>query len=107
MVNRFMRVMVLFDLPVSSAKKRKEYTQFRRFLIQSGYCMLQYSVYARTVRNRDDAEAHIAKLRGALPPEGAVRALLVTEKQYESMRILLGDRYAEETYLDSTELLEV
>ena len=48
-----------------------------------------------------------AKLKSALPPEGSVRALLVTEKQYENMRVLLGDRYAEETYLDSTDLLEL
>ena len=107
MVNRFMRVMAFFDLPVNTAKKRREYTQFRRYLIQDGYFMLQYSVYARTVRNRDDAESHIAKLKSALPPEGSVRALLVTEKQYENMRVLLGDHYAEETYLDSTDLLEL
>lgn len=107
MINRFMRVMVFFDLPVNTAKRRREYTQFRRYLIQDGYFMLQYSVYSRTVRNRDDAESHIAILKSALPPEGSVRALLVTEKQYDSMRVLLGDRYAEETYLDSTDLLEL
>lgn len=107
MINRFMRVMVFFDLPVNTARKRKEYTQFRRRLIQDGYFMLQYSVYSRTVRNRDDAESHIARLRSILPPEGSVRALLVTEKQYENMRVLLGDRYAEETYLDSSDLLEL
>lgn len=107
MTNCFMRILVFFDLPVHTAEKRKEYTLFRRYLIQNGYFMLQYSVYTRTVRNRDDAESHIARLKKAMPPEGSIRALLVTEKQYENMHILLGDRYAEETYLDSTELLEL
>lgn len=69
--------------------------------------MLQYSVYVRTVRNRDDAVSRIAHLRTHLPPEGSIRALLITEKQYENMYLLLGERYAEESYLDSGDLLEL
>ena len=44
MVNRFMRVMVFFDLPVKTKKDRKAYTDFRKFLIKDGFIMVQYSV---------------------------------------------------------------
>jgi CRISPR-associated protein Cas2 len=44
---RFMRILVFFDLPVVSKEDRKVYGQFRKFLIQDGYDMLQFSVYCR------------------------------------------------------------
>lgn len=56
MINRFMKVIVFFDLPVSTKEKRKQYSQFRKNLIKSGFIMVQFSVYARTVRNNDDAK---------------------------------------------------
>lgn len=107
MNNRFMRVMVFFDLPVSTRKKRREYALFRKSLIESGYAMLQYSVYSRTVRNHDDAMKHIARLKKQVPPEGSVRAMVVTEKQYAGMYLLLGDRLAEENYLDDRDMMEL
>ena len=48
MVDRFMRMIVFFDLPVTTKKDRKAYTDFRKFLIRDGFIMLQYSVYSRT-----------------------------------------------------------
>ena len=105
MYNRFMKILVLFDLPVVLPSDRKEYAQFRRFLIEDGYAMMQFSVYCRTVRNHNDAEKHLQRVKQNLPPEGSVRALLITEKQYENMQILLGEGYANESFLDSTDLL--
>ena len=107
MVNRFMRIMVFFDLPVSTKKKRKEYALFRKALIDNGYTMLQFSVYSRTARNHDDAMKHVNRLKSIIPPEGSVRAMVVTEKQYAGMYLLLGDRLAEETYLDDRDMLEL
>lgn len=50
---KFMRMIVFFDLPVTTAAKRKAANQFRQFLVKDGYQMLQLSVYARIVRGRD------------------------------------------------------
>ena len=52
-MNKFMRMMVIFDLPVLTAKQRKMATRFRNFLLTDGYTMLQYSVYVR-ICNEDD-----------------------------------------------------
>lgn len=107
MINRFMRILVMFDLPVSSKKARKDYTRFRKFLINDGYTMLQFSVYGRITRNHDDAAKHINRLRANLPPKGSVRALTVTEKQYAAMLVLVGKRTATEDLLIPREILEL
>lgn len=107
MVNRFMRIIVFFDLPVNTKSRRKAYSAFRKYLIQNGFVMVQYSVYSRTVRNHDDAAKHKDRLSKNLPPEGSVRVMTVTEKQYDSMSILVGEKTKEENYLDSRDIIEL
>ena len=41
---RYMRLLVLFDLPVTTTEERREYTKFRKYLIKSGFMMFQESV---------------------------------------------------------------
>lgn len=87
-----MRILVLFDLPVATALERKSAAQFRKFLLKDGYYMVQYSVYCRVCNGNDAVEKHEKRLNMNLPNEGSIRMLVITEKQYESMRILLGGR---------------
>lgn len=107
MINRFMKVIVFFDLPVSTKNLRKQYSQFRKNLIKQGFTMVQFSVYARTVRNNDDAKKYSKIVKSFLPPNGSVRLLIITDKQYDSMEILLGEKYAEENYLDKRDIIEL
>ena len=85
-----MRLMVLFDLPVVTKDERRAYAQFRRFLLNDGYDMIQFSVYGRILNGTDAEEKHMKRLLNSLPPEGSIRVLTVTEKQYASMKILVG-----------------
>lgn len=87
-----MRLMVFFDLPVTTAQKRKAANQFRLFLQKDGYQMLQLSVYVRIVRGRDALQKHYTRLRKNLPEEGHIRCLEVTEKQFTSMKLLIGEQ---------------
>lgn len=86
-----MRMLVFFDLPVTTAKERKSATQFRKFLLKDGYHMVQYSVYSRVCNGVDAVNKHEARLHLNLPEKGSIRLLVITEKQYESIRILLGE----------------
>ena len=86
-----MRIIVFFDLPVKSAKERRTAGQFRSFLLNDGYYMMQYSVYTRICNGTDAVAKHRARLYRNLPENGAIRMLVITEKQYESIEILLGD----------------
>ena len=81
---------MFFDLPVTTQKNRKDASDFRKFLLRDGYHMLQYSVYARVCNGMDAVEKHRARLKQHLPNNGAIRLLVITEKQFESIDILLG-----------------
>ena len=43
---RTMWLMVMFDLPTDTPKARRRYRDFRNYLLQDGFDMLQFSVYA-------------------------------------------------------------
>lgn len=89
-MNKFMRILIFFDLPVKTAAQRREAARFRNFLLNDGYHMLQYSVYARVCNGADAVEKHRARVRQILPDNGSIRMLTITERQYESIEILLG-----------------
>lgn len=89
-MNRFMRMLVFFDLPVKTKENRREAARFRKFLLNDGYYMVQYSVYARICNGMDAVNKHRQRLKQNLPDDGAIRMLVITEKQYESIEILLG-----------------
>jgi CRISPR-associated protein Cas2 len=53
-----MWVMVMFDLPVGSKEDRKNYSQFRKKLLENGFRIMQYSVYARPCFTDETAETY-------------------------------------------------
>lgn len=92
----FMRLFVFFDLPVTKKEQRKIATRFRKDLIDEGYTMLQFSVYCRVCRGQDMVERQLRRLKLSIPKEGNIRIIQVTEKQYESMVLLIGEPKKEE-----------
>ena len=101
---KYMRVLVMFDMPTQSKEDRKHGTRFRQQLLKEGFMMLQFSVYMRICKGAASANAQINRLEGKLPPKGHVRAIVLTEKQFDSMRLLLGKASAQETKLAPKEL---
>ncbi len=80
-----MWVMTLFDLPVVTKPERKRATGFRNFLLDQGFEMVQFSVYARFAPGRERAEAITRKIGTAVPQNGKVDILYFTDKQYEQI----------------------
>lgn len=89
---RYMRLIVFFDLPVATAKQRKDYRLFRKYLTKDGFLMLQESVYAKLVINDAAASAAVARLRKNRPPAGLVQVLRVTETAFSTMEYITGTR---------------
>ena len=102
---RFMRLLVLFDLPVVSKAERRDYTLFRKFLINDGYDMVQYSIYGRILNGEDALEKHMKRLVINLPPKGSVRCLSVTEKQFAGMKMLVGLPVFQEKAIKANQML--
>ena len=100
---RFMRIVLFFDLPTLTEKNRKEYTRFRKFLIKMGFMMLQESVYVKLALNATTTNTLISNLEKNKPEEGLIQILLVTEKQYSKLYMLLCENRNE--VLDTTERL--
>ena len=103
-MNRFMRILVFFDLPVKTKKERRDSTRFRNFLLKDGYHMIQFSVYARICNGPDSVEKHRLRLKNNIPDNGAIRMLVITEKQYEAIEILLGGLCAEDEPFQAQQL---
>lgn len=91
-----MRLIVMYDLPVITEKDKKIYSKFRRFLLNDGYIMMQFSIYSRICKNHDDIYKHINRIRQNTPEKGNVRLLQVTENQYNSMLLLTGSKASDE-----------
>lgn len=87
---RVMRLMVMFDLPVTTSEDRRNYRQFRKLLINEGFLMIQESVYVRVAVNKQSADFLERRLAKSAPPVGIVQTIIITEKQYIAMKFLTG-----------------
>jgi CRISPR-associated protein Cas2 len=85
-----MWVVTMFDLPVDTKKARKAYAQFRKELLRDGFTKMQYSVYVRHCPSEENAAVHVSRVEKLVPDDGEVRILLLTDKQFERMRIFWG-----------------
>ncbi|MFR7854968.1 MAG: CRISPR-associated endonuclease Cas2 [Acutalibacteraceae bacterium] len=86
-----MRVLIFFDLPTETREDRRDYTRFRKFLIKSGYMMIQESVYSKLSLNSGQTDQIIEEVKKHRPQKGSVQILSITEKQYSKMEILSGN----------------
>lgn len=87
-----MWIIVLFDLPTDTAKARKDYTRFRKHLLNDGFSMMQYSVYIRHCASDENAAVHISRVKSSLPPDGEVRIIKITDKQFGRIEVFFGAR---------------
>lgn len=87
----FMRILVMFDLPTYTSIDIREYRRFRKFLIKNGFIMMQESIYTKLVLNPSSAELVRKQVRKEIPKEGLVQMITITEKQFASMELLIGE----------------
>ena len=102
---RFMRVIVMFDLPTETAEDMKNYRLFRKMLIKNGFLMMQESVYTRMLLNQTAAKSIADTVAKNKPPRGLVQLLTVTEKQFSKMQYIVGEY--ESDVIDTDERLVI
>lgn len=83
-------LMVMFDLPVTEKEQMRAANQFRKFLLDQGYQMLQESVYVRHGVTLEKVEALRSHIRGMVPEWGSVICLFITEKQWAKAEYMVG-----------------
>ncbi len=89
---RFMWIVAMFDLPTDTKEARRGYRRFRKALLKDGFAMMQYSVYIRHCASLENVDVHMGRVQAALPDDGEVRVLTITESQYKRMRVFWGKR---------------
>ena len=82
---RLMWIFVMFDLPVGTKKQQRDATKFREFLLDQGFEMSQFSVYARFCNGKDSYESYLKRIEANLPEKGEVHVLSFTDRQYEGI----------------------
>ncbi len=87
-----MRIIVFFDLPTETLENKKEYRDFRKFLIKKGFLMMQESVYCKIALNLSVANSIIQAVKKHKPTSGLVQLLMVTEKQFAKMEYIVGEK---------------
>lgn len=85
-----MRLMIMFDLPMTSSENRRNYRKFRKALISEGFLMMQFSVYVRVCPDSKNAKAIERRVGAIAPEDGLVQAVMLTEKQYQAMHFISG-----------------
>ena len=96
-----MRIIVFFDLPMETAKQRKVYSNFRKFLVNEGFIMMQKSVYTKLALNQSIVNSEREKIIRNKPKKGIVQMLTITEKQFSSIEYIVGEK--ESNVIDNTE----
>lgn len=100
-----MRILVFFDLPVTTGEQRRNYTRFRKYLMKNGFMMMQESVYCKLALNGTVAKGIVDNVHKNSPKEGLVQLLTITEKQYAKMELIIGEVKSE--VLESDERLVI
>lgn len=98
-----MRVIVMFDLPVVTIADKREYTKFRKYLLKSGFLMMQESIYCKLAQNSVAADSIVDNVRKNKPNSGLVQAMKITEKQFSKIEYIVGESSSE--VIDSDERL--
>lgn len=102
---RYMRIIVMFDLPVTTASDRREYTRFRKYLIKNGFLMMQESVYCKLAQKSTAADLIVQNVKKNKPISGLVQTLRITEKQFSRIEYIVGEKTNE--VLDSDERIVI
>lgn len=91
MRDRVVRTIVFFDLPNVYFQDRKNYTSFRKYLLNDGFIMLQKSVYSKIVLNTEQVKLLIERIKKKAPNKGIIQILTITEKQYAKIEYIIGN----------------
>lgn len=105
--DHFMRILLMFDLPVISKKDQKNYRDFIKFLTEEGYLRIQLSIYCKLCINKDSAITSTKRIYQKSPSKGDIRFMIITEKQYLSIKSV-NNKYSlqeEITTIDRTVMI--
>ena len=101
-----MRTLV-FLRPTNKRGTKMAYTAFRKRLASEGFTLLQPEVFMRISPTRAAANHLLGRIACDVPKTGSICALVLTERQYASIRYLVGSSGAQETLVGARVQVEL
>ena len=101
-----MRIFVILS-PTNKRGTKTEYTKLRKILISDGYIRIAEEVFMRITNNRKGAEKHFRRIYDYAPKTGIVRMYKMTEKQYEKITLISGEKDEQELIIGKNSIIMV
>ena len=99
--------LLMYDMPMQTDIEILEYKNFRKKLIEKGYYQLQKSVYIVRAKTKEKIELAEKQLTMLAPKNSSIRSIILTEEQFQKMKVISGDTTLGEKILnDKNKILE-
>ena len=89
---RKVRIILIFDLPSVEKADISTAQKFVKSLKKLGFNMLQYSTYVKSITNTPEYERIVQRVYQIIPKKGNIVILKLTDKQYNDMVFLNGEK---------------
>ena len=83
--------MIMYDLPMHTDNEILRYKNFRKKLIEKGYYQIQKSVYIMRSKTKEKIELAEKQLSMLAPENSSIRSIILTEDQFQKMKVLAGE----------------
>ncbi len=97
-------IMAMFDLPVTTKAQRAEAASFRKSLLDDGYVMVNFSVYARSCVDWTRMRKHSDRLTEFIPCGGNVHVFFITDKQWTDSIAVIGEDYKRKRKIKNSQM---
>jgi CRISPR-associated protein Cas2 len=86
-----MWLFVFFDLPTGNKEQRGRASSFRKYLLDNGFLMHQFSVYVKRCDSKEKVVSVVHNVKKKIPASGKVNIMWITDKQFcDSVEIWEG-----------------
>ena len=79
--------------PLRALLRQRLASRFRNDLLDHGFLMIQFSVYARPCVNFEQLSKHLVIIQKMVPEAGNVRLLYITDEQWAKSVTVIGPNY--------------
>jgi len=83
--------LIMYDLPMQTDNEILRYKNFRKKLIEKGYYQLQKSVYIIRSKTKEKIELAEKQLSILAPENSSIRSIILTDEQFQKMKIISGE----------------
>lgn len=83
--------LIMYDLPMQTDNEILRYKNFRKKLIEKGYYQLQKSVYIIRTKTKEKIELAEKQLSILAPENSSIRSIILTDEQFQKMKIISGE----------------